>query len=60
MGARGPDQSASVEKELKQGVLCQPFNRTVQNDLGYYVVASRRPRNPEVVQVMRDWLKRQV
>ena len=47
MGARGPDQSAFVEKELKQGVLCQPFNRTVQNDLGYYVV-------------MRDWLKRQV
>ncbi|MEP1328687.1 transcriptional regulator GcvA [Pseudophaeobacter sp.] len=51
---------AFVEKELRQGSLCQPFDLTVENNLGYFVVAPRRPRNAEVVQMLRDWIQNQV
>lgn len=50
---------AFVELDLQQGRLCQPFDHTVKNDLGYYVVTPRHSRNPKVVRDVRAWLVKQ-
>ncbi|MEM7224579.1 MAG: transcriptional regulator GcvA [Pseudomonadota bacterium] len=45
-----------VIDELAAGRLCRPFDQAITGDLGFYVVAPRKPRKPEGVQRMRDWL----
>ena len=51
--------TAFVETELKSNQLCQPFPFSICVDKGYYVVAPRTPRKPQVVAIGREWLLRQ-
>ncbi|KUJ76269.1 LysR family transcriptional regulator [Ruegeria marisrubri] len=48
-----------VSSELASGRLVQPLRQSLVEDLGFYIVAPRQPRQPELVALMRDWLKRQ-
>ena len=45
-----------VEDDLAAGRLCRPLDVTIESDIGFYVVAPRRPRKAESVARMRDWL----
>ena len=45
-----------VKDELASGRLCRPFEHTITGDFGFYIVAPRKPRQPEIYQRMRDWL----
>ncbi|MEX0365108.1 MAG: LysR substrate-binding domain-containing protein [Ruegeria sp.] len=45
-----------VSVELASGRLVRPFPQSLSADLGFYIVAPRQPRHPELVAVMRDWL----
>jgi len=47
---------ALVSQELNAGRLCQLFDHSLTTDEGFYVVAPREPRNPELVAVVREWL----
>ena len=49
-----------VERDIGAGLLCQPFEFSVDTDGGFYVVAPRSPRKPAFVETMRNWLKGQV
>lgn len=48
--------AALVAAELESGRLVRPFDQVLVDDLGFYVVAPKRPRHPELVGKMRDWL----
>ena len=45
-----------VGDEILAGRLCRPFDHSITGELGFFVVAPRRPRNPKTVQRMWDWL----
>ena len=45
-----------VADELASGQLVQPFQHTVQKDLGFFIVAPRKSRNAASVRRMWDWL----
>ncbi len=45
-----------VQDELRAGRLCRPFDLTIDGDFGFFVVAPRTPRHPELVSRMRTWL----
>ena len=51
---------AFVEADLASGRLCQPFTSGVSTEQGYFIVAPRSPRHPELVRIMRDWLTAQI
>lgn len=42
--------------EIAAGRLCRPFECSVAGDYGFYVVMPRKPRKPEIVERMREWL----
>jgi LysR family glycine cleavage system transcriptional activator len=44
-----------VEDDLKAGRLCRPLEITIKSEIGFYIVAPRKPRNAEHVKRMRDW-----
>ena len=48
--------AALVASELASGELVQPLNETLFDDLVFFVVAPLKPRQPELVSLMRDWL----
>ncbi|WP_299867260.1 transcriptional regulator GcvA [uncultured Roseobacter sp.] len=50
---------ALVAAELSDGRLCQPFAFSIRTEDGFYVVAPRKPRQPKLVAIVRDWLKAQ-
>ncbi len=45
-----------VGDELAAGRLCRPFAESITGDLGFFVVAPRKPRYPGTVRRMWDWL----
>jgi len=45
-----------VEDDLAAGRLCRPLEVTIESEVGFYVVAPRKPRNAEDVVRMRNWL----
>ncbi len=45
-----------VEDDLASGRLCRPLQVTVQSDMGFFIVAPRKPRHPQRVSLIRDWL----
>lgn len=45
-----------IGDELAAGRLCRPFEHAITGDLGFFVVAPRKPRQPETVRRMWDWL----
>ena len=45
-----------VGDELAAGRLCRPFKESITGDLGFFVVAPRKPRHPGTVRRMWDWL----
>ncbi|WP_170763793.1 LysR substrate-binding domain-containing protein [Ruegeria lacuscaerulensis] len=45
-----------VSAELASGRLLQPLSDVLIEDLGFFVVVPKRPRQPELVAVMKDWL----
>ncbi|WP_164659628.1 LysR substrate-binding domain-containing protein [Tropicibacter sp. Alg240-R139] len=45
-----------VADEIERGRLRQVFEAGLSADLGFYIVAPRRPRVPEPVKLMREWL----
>lgn len=47
---------ALVEQDLRENRLCQPFPFSLKTEEGFYVVAPREPRNPDLVSTVRDWL----
>ncbi|NOE18009.1 LysR family transcriptional regulator [Ruegeria atlantica] len=49
-----------VAPEVASGRLVQPLGDVLLADLGFYVVAPRKPRQPQLVRIMRDWLLSQV
>ncbi|NOC43842.1 MULTISPECIES: LysR substrate-binding domain-containing protein [unclassified Ruegeria] len=49
-----------VAPEVASGRLVQPLADVLVADLGFYVVAPRKPRQPQLVRIMRDWLLSQV
>ncbi|MCA0905526.1 LysR family transcriptional regulator [Ruegeria marisrubri] len=49
-----------VVPEVASGRLVQPLVDVLVADLGFYVVAPRKPRQPQLVRIMRDWLLSQV
>ncbi|MGV6849220.1 MAG: LysR substrate-binding domain-containing protein [Marinibacterium sp.] len=48
-----------VAAELSAGRLVQPLAQVLLDDLGFYIVTPRRPRHPDLVSIMRDWLRAQ-
>lgn len=49
-----------VASELASGRLVQPLTDVLFEDLGFYVVVPVKPRQAELVGMMRDWLMSQV
>ncbi|WP_298852298.1 LysR substrate-binding domain-containing protein [uncultured Ruegeria sp.] len=49
-----------VAPEVVAGRLVQPLEDVLIEDLGFYVVAPRKPRQPQLVDIMRSWLLSQV
>ncbi|NOD62197.1 MULTISPECIES: LysR substrate-binding domain-containing protein [unclassified Ruegeria] len=49
-----------VASELASGRLVQPLEDVLIEDLGFYIVALRKPRQPQMVEIMRNWLLSQV
>jgi len=45
-----------VSAELASGRLVQPLSDVLIEDLGFYVVAPKKPRQPELVDMVKDWL----
>ncbi|EEE37285.1 transcriptional regulator, LysR family [Rhodobacteraceae bacterium KLH11] len=45
-----------VSAELASGRLVQPLFEVLIDDLGFFVVTPKKPRQPELVRQMRDWL----
>lgn len=45
-----------VTAELAAGRLVQPLSDVLIEDLGFFVVTPKRPRQPELVAVMKEWL----
>ncbi len=45
---------------IASGHLVQPLDDVLIEDLGFYVVAPCKPRQPQLVEVMRNWLLSQV
>lgn len=50
---------AFVVDDLKTNRLCQPFDFSIAEASGHYVVSPREPRNPVVVATLRKWLLEQ-
>ncbi len=50
---------ALVNVELSNGRLCQPFPFSIRTENSFYVVAPRAPRQPKLVEIVREWLKDQ-
>ncbi|TMV10048.1 LysR family transcriptional regulator [Ruegeria sediminis] len=48
-----------VSSELASGRLVRPLPDSLSTDPGFYIVAPRQPRQPDLVAAMRDWLKSQ-
>jgi LysR family glycine cleavage system transcriptional activator len=49
-----------VEDDLKARRLCQPFDFSIDTGDGFYAVAPRKPRNPDLVARIRTWLTSQI
>ncbi len=49
-----------VSAELASGRLVQPLSDVLVDDLSFFIVVPQKPRQPELVQQMRDWLLSQV
>ncbi|NOD93384.1 LysR family transcriptional regulator [Ruegeria sp. HKCCD4884] len=49
-----------VASELASGRLVQPLEDVLIEDLGFYIVAPRKPRQPQMVEIIRNWLLSQV
>ncbi|SLN65678.1 LysR substrate-binding domain-containing protein [Ruegeria meonggei] len=47
---------ALVSAELVSGQLVQPLPEVLIEDLGFYVVTPKHPRQPALVTAMKDWL----
>lgn len=45
-----------VAGDLAAGRLCRPLEASIQSEIGFYIIAPRRPRKPEQVERMRAWL----
>ncbi len=45
-----------VASELATGRLVRPLEQVLEDELGFYVVTPKRPRKPDLVAKMRDWL----
>lgn len=45
-----------VASELALGQLVQPVSQVLFDDLSFFIVTPRKPRQPELVALMRDWL----
>lgn len=45
-----------VSAELASGRLVQPLSEVLVDDLSFYIVTPQKPRQPELVNQMRDWL----
>ncbi len=52
--------SLFVEEERTAGRLCCPFDARLQSSLGFYTLAPRKPRQPQLVTRVRHWLTEQV
>lgn len=51
---------ALVASEIASGRLVRPLGDVLVADLGFYIVAPRKPRQARLVRLMRDWLVSQV
>ncbi len=49
-----------VSAEIALGRLVRPLAESLVEDLGFFIVAPRQPRQPELVTAMREWLKSQI
>ena len=49
-----------VSAELASGRLVQPLSEVLVDDLSFFIVTPQKPRQPELVKQMRDWLLSQV
>ncbi|NOE32328.1 MULTISPECIES: LysR substrate-binding domain-containing protein [unclassified Ruegeria] len=49
-----------VAPEVASGRLVRPLEDVLIEDLGFYIVAPRQPRQPQLVEIMRSWLLSQV
>ena len=49
-----------VSAELTSGRLVQPLSEVLVDDLSFFIVTPQKPRQPELVKQMRDWLLSQV
>ncbi|RLK00667.1 LysR substrate-binding domain-containing protein [Ruegeria conchae] len=49
-----------VSDELASGRLSQPLSEVLVDDLSFFIVTPKKPRQPELVGHMRDWLLSQV
>ena len=45
-----------VAAELTAGRLVQPLAQVLLDDLGFHIVTPRKPRHPDLVTIMRNWL----
>jgi LysR family glycine cleavage system transcriptional activator len=45
-----------IEDDLASGRLCSPFDVSLADELGFYLVYPRTPRKADNVKYMRDWL----
>lgn len=45
-----------VADDIAAGRLCRPLDFTIQSEIGFYIVAPRKPRQAALVAAMRDWL----
>jgi LysR family glycine cleavage system transcriptional activator len=48
--------SVFVEQDIATGRLVRAFEQTMRAATDFYVVAPRRPQNPQSVAKVRDWL----
>ncbi len=49
-----------VSAELASGRLVQPLSEVLVDDLSFFIVTPQKPRQPELVKQMREWLLSQV
>jgi LysR family glycine cleavage system transcriptional activator len=45
-----------VSAQLATGQLVRPIPDELAEDLGFYIVTPKQPRQPALVAVMKDWL----
>ncbi|PSL19377.1 LysR substrate-binding domain-containing protein [Shimia abyssi] len=50
---------ALVDDDLRENRLCQPFSFSLETNEGFYVVSPREPRNPFLVSIVGEWLRKQ-